>query len=386
MIAHFTWRQGNRFELLVDAARFLPQMISAIETAQHYLLLEMYLIESGSVANRVIKALRQAADHGVKAYLLFDDYGAIGLKQADRDKLLHQNIYITYYNALHSHSTIYNLYRIFLRHSAHGLHRDHRKLLLVDGNVAFVGGTGLTDEFDPPQQSAKQWRETMVVIRGPVLQDWQQLFLQNWTDSAGREIEVPRASSVEFPHGQLGRVTVNQARHRSEILQSFKKQIHSAKKRVWFATAYLVPPRRLRKMLKRAARRGLDVRLLVPGPVTDHPGVRFASHRYYGRLLRNGVRIFEYQPRFFHAKTVLCDGWVAIGSSNFDHWNLRWNLEAAQEIIDEGFAAKVAMMFNADFANSAEINYRDWMQRNWLMRLRPWFWRLVERFSHTIGR
>jgi phosphatidylserine/phosphatidylglycerophosphate/cardiolipin synthase-like enzyme len=179
---------------------------------------------------------------------------------------------------------------------------------------------------------------------------------------------------------------VNQARHRSEILQSFKKQIHNAKKRIWFATAYLVPPRRLRKTLKRAARSGLDVRLLVPGPITDHPGVRYASHRHYGRLLTNGVRIFEYQPRFFHAKTVLCDDWVAIGSSNFDRWNLRWNLEASQEIIDEDFAVKVEAMFITDFANSVEIDYRNWLQRSWYLRLRQWFWRVVERFSHTIGR
>lgn len=386
MIARFPWRQGNRFDFLVDASSFLPRMISAIDGARHYVLLEMYLIESGKVVERFINAIRQAAQRGVPVYILLDDYGAIGLKQAERDALLLPNIHVTYYNVLRSHSTLYNLYRIFLRHSSRGLYRNHRKLLVVDGIRAFVGGTGLTDEFDPPQQTVKQWRETMVEIQGPVLQDWQRLFLQSWGDNPAPDVTIPLAAPGETLNGQLGRVSVGRAQHHSEILQSLNTQIHNAKKRIWFATAYFVPPRRLRKALNRAARNGVDVRILVPGPITDHPGVRYAGQRHYGRLLRNGVRIFEYQPRFFHAKTVLCDDWITIGSSNFDRWNLRWNLEANQEVKDERLATMVETMFAADFGDSAEVHFKNWLQRGWFSRLRQWFWRIVERFSLTIGR
>ncbi len=139
--------------------------------------------------------------------------------------------------------------------------------------------------------------------------------------------------------------------------------------------------------MKHAAKSGVDVRLLLPGPITDHPGVRYISHRLYGRLLKNGIRIYEYQPRFFHAKTVLCDDWVTIGSSNFDRWNLRWNLEANQEVIDEVLARQVKQMFEQDFSNSVEYTVENWQQRSSrLSRLLQWFWKKVEIFSQKIGR
>jgi phosphatidylserine/phosphatidylglycerophosphate/cardiolipin synthase-like enzyme len=122
----------------------------------------------------------------------------------------------------------------------------------------------------------------------------------------------------------------------------------------------------------------LDVRLLLPGPITDHPGVRYASHRYYGRLLRDGVRIFEYQPRFMHSKLVLCDDWVSIGSSNLDRWNLRRNLEANQEIDDPAVAIQARHLLEADFAEALEIDPEAWRRRPWYTYLREWFWRRIE--------
>lgn len=384
---HFPWREGNRFEILVDGLNFLPQMLEAIHCAQQTVLLEMYLIESGSVVDRFITALHAAAQRGVHSYLLLDDYGAIGLKQADRERLDHINIHIVYYNRLQSHSTLYNLYQIFLQGKERGLHRNHRKLLLVDGKTAFVGGTGLVDEFDPPNHPEKRWRETMLKVQGPVVVDWQQLFVTTWNRSTQQSLTIPVVMPAEYVEAQRGRVTTNEIQRYSELLLSLTRQIHRARHRVWFATAYFVPRWRIRRSLKRAAKTGVDVRLLLPGPITDHPGVRYISHRLYGRLLKNRVRIFEYQPRFFHAKTVLCDDWVSIGSSNFDRWNLRWNLEANQEIRDEILASQVKAMFEQDFSNSEEYTLEKWQQRSsWASSLLQWFWKQVEVFSQKIGR
>lgn len=382
----FPWREANHFDLLVDGSNFLPQMLDAINTARQTILLEMYLIESGSVVDRFITALHNAAARGVQAYLLLDDYGAIGLNPRDRERLAHKNIHTVYYNRLRSHSTLYNLYRIFLLQKEHGLYRNHRKLLLVDGQTAFVGGTGLADEFDPPGHPEMQWRETMVRIQGPVVADWQQLFTASWNKSTRPVLSLPAIKPGESVGAQLGRITVNDIRHYSEVLLSLSNQIYTAKQRVWFATAYFVPTWRIRRNLKRAAKAGVDVRLLLPGPITDHPGVRYISHRLYGRLMKNGVRIFEYQPRFFHAKSVLCDDWVAIGSSNFDRWNLRWNLEANQEIKDEALARQVKEMFEQDFSNSMEYTLEQWQQTSWFKRLLQWFWKRVEIYSQKIGR
>ncbi len=382
----FPWREANRFKLLIDGSSFLPDMLAAVQTAKHSILLEMYLVESGSVVDRFIDALLKAADSGVQVYLLLDDFGSIGLKQRDRNRLAHNNIRVVYYNKLRSHSVLYNLYRIFLLHKEHSLYRNHRKLLLVDGHTAYAGGTGLVDAFDPPDHTDMQWRETMVRIQGPVVADWQQLFAATWGKSTSQALSLPAVKPVEHTEAQRGRLTVNEIESYSEVLLSLTRHIYNARERVWFGTAYFVPGWRIRRKLKRAARSGVDVRLLLPGPITDHPAVRYISHRLYGRLMKNGVRIFEYQPRFYHAKSVLCDDWAAIGSSNFDRWNLRWNLEANQEIDDPVFAGQVKQMFEQDFSSSVEYTIEKWEQHSWYRRLLQWFWKRVEVFSQKIGK
>lgn len=382
----FPWRLDNHFEILVDSTAFFPRILESIDAARQYLLLEMYLVASGAVADRLIGALLEAAERGVQIYLLLDDYGAQQLNQRDRMRLAHSAIQIVFYNPLPSHSTLHNLYRIVWQRIPHGLYRNHRKLLLVDGKVAFAGGAGVTDALDSPHAPAMRWRETIVEIQGPVLDDWQQLFTESWGKHVDQALNLPPALPFKTENGQPGRVTVNEARSRMGIQRSLLSNIKRARQRVWFATAYFIPTWSLRRKLKRAARRGVDVRLLLPGPVTDHPGARYASRRYYGRLLKSGIRIYEYTPRFFHAKTVLCDNWVTIGSCNFDRWNLQWNLEANQEIDDRDMAATVAAMFSDDFDNSLEYTHQQWENRSWRQRVLEWFWRRVELLSLKIRR
>ena len=374
----FPWRHDNRFECLVDSTAFFPRMLDAIHSARQYILLEMYLVASGTVADRFIDALLEAAERGVQVYLLLDDFGTQKLAISDRGRLTHGNIQTVYFNPLRSYSTLYNLYRIVWKNSNRGLYRNHRKLMLVDGNIAFAGGAGLTDAVDAPE---RRWRETMVEIHGPILDDWQQLFAESWNRHSEQALALPRITPTPISNGQQGRVTVNEARLRMGIQRSLLKHIKGARHRTWFATAYFLPSWSIRRKLKHAARRGVDVRLLLPGPVTDHPGARYASHRYYARLLKSGIRIYEYTPRFLHAKTVLCDNWVSIGSCNYDRWNLQWNLEANQEIDDPDMAATVENIFMDDFAHSLEYSFEEWEHRGWWLRTLEWFWRQVERLS-----
>ena len=380
----FPWRTGNHFEVLINSQVFFPRMLEAIAGARRYVLLEMYLVASGTIMDRFIDALLAAATHGSQVYLLFDDFGAQRLNRADRVRLDHANVHVAYYNPLPSHSILHNLYRILWQRTTRGLYRDHRKLLLVDGECAFTGGAGLTDEVEPPHAPELHWRETMIEIRGPVLADWQRLFTESWNRHTDQSLSLPAIGENTVAASEQGRVTVNEARRRMGIQRSLFRQIRQARQRIWFATAYFIPSWSLRRKLKQAARRGIDVRLLLPGPITDHPGARYASHRYYARLLNSGVRIFEYAPRFFHAKTVLCDDWVTIGSCNFDRWNLQWNLEANQEINAPAMAGVVATMFEADFADSEEQTATAWAQRGWGQRLLEWFWRQVEVLSMKI--
>jgi phosphatidylserine/phosphatidylglycerophosphate/cardiolipin synthase-like enzyme len=369
----FPWRAGNRFELLADGSVFFPRMLEAIERARETVSLEMYLVESGAVMERFAGALARAARRGVEVRLLFDDYGARGLAEADRRRLREAGVVLAFYNPLRGAKLLGNFFR------------DHRKLLLVDREVAFVGGAGLTDEFDPPPDRAPAWRETMVEIRGPVLADWHALFREVWE----RHGRAPLAATAEVPAAagtQRGRVTSTRRLLRQEIKGSLIARLRAARERAWIASAYFLPPWRLRRALRSAARRGVDVRLLLPGPRTDHPAVRHASRHLYRRLLANGVRIFEYQPRFLHHKVVLCDDWVSIGSANFDRWNLRWNLEANQEIADAAFARATQAMFERDFRDSAEIRLQTWERRPWHARLAEFAWSVVAMWLERLGR
>jgi len=360
---HFPWRNGNQFELLVDGERFFPAMLHAIAQAERTILLEIYLFESGQVATRFISALTAAAERGVAIFLLLDDFGAQWLNSHDRWRLQHTNIHITFYNPLRYGKLRRNLFR------------DHRKLLVVDGRTAFTGGAGITDGFDTAK-NPRGWHEVMLRISGPVLADWQQLFERNWNRWSEPPLRLPPATTT--PVGsQRARVVIN-APARANVKRSLINHLHGAERRIWLATAYFIPSRKIRRLLRRAAGRGVDVRLLLPGPHTDHPAVRHAGRRFYARLLRHGVRIYEYQPSFLHAKVLLCDDTVTVGSSNIDRWNLRWNLEANQELADPQLAQEVTALFEEDFQQSHELRYDTWFRRPWHRRLLEWFWGRVD--------
>jgi cardiolipin synthase len=361
---HFPWRNGNRYQLLVDGEQFFPAMLQAIHRARHTVLLDIYLFESGAVATRFIDAFLTAAGRGVQLYLLLDDFGAQGLNLGDRRRLRHPAIHLAFYNPLHYGTLRRNLFR------------DHRKLLLIDGHSAYTGGAGITDEFDTQAQPLRGWHDVMLGIHGPVVADWQHIFSQSW--NLWGSPPLPFAETTLLPAGGLpGRLSLN-APSRMEIKRSLLNRIRGAKQQVWIATAYFLPSWKIRRVLRQAVRRGVDVRLLLPGPHTDHPAVRHAGRRFYGRLLQNGVRIYEYQPRFLHAKMLLCDDWLSIGSSNIDRWNLRWNLEANQEVLGGEIIEQAYALFRHDFTQSHEISHDFWRERPWYRRLQEWFWGRVD--------
>jgi cardiolipin synthase A/B len=351
------WRSGNRFRLLSASEQYFECMLQAIEGSSAYVLLEMYLVESGIIAGRFVEALGRAARRGVRVCVVFDGFGSLKLASGYRRKLTEAGVELRTFNPIRLRTKLQN----FLR--------DHRKLLLVDGANAFVGGVGLTDEFALPGRPGQPWRDLMVEITGPVVADWQRAFERIWRRTGGQLGLPDPAPCPDFVDGADGRVALSEARERSMLANGVVRRIDAARSRAWIMSAYFVPSRRFRKALRRAARRGVDVRLLVPGPLTDHPWVRHAARRYYGKMLRNGVRIFEYKPRMLHAKMIICDDWVSIGSSNLDRWSFKWNLEANQEVQNAGFAAVAAEVFEGDCLESEALSRRNWPQRAWLDRM-----------------
>lgn len=370
----FPWRDGNSFELLIDGPEFFPRMLQAIATAEVQVDLELYLVEGGACAEAVVEVLEQAARRGVRVRCLFDDYGSLAFPALLRERLSAAGVYLRWYNRLRWRRGLRNLYR------------DHRKLLLVDGRWAVVGGTGVTDEFWQPLEPVSEWHEVMVHMQGPIVSDWQLLFDRQWHANQRRtawrppeNFGLPRLPRVPAEGQGLGRVAYADARQHKDILHALVRALNSGQRRVWLATPYFLPTFSVRRSLRRAAQKGIDVRLLLTGPRTDHPAVRYAGHRYYPRLLRAGVRIFEYQPCFLHLKMVLVDDWVSVGSCNFDHWNLRFNLEANVEALDPALTAAVAASFARDFEQSLEVDLARWNSRPLWRRVKQRVWGWLDR-------
>ncbi|MDZ3995642.1 phospholipase D-like domain-containing protein [Pseudomonas sp. Teo4] len=349
-------------------------MLQAIARAEFQVDLELYLVEAGACAEAVVETLEQAARRGVRVRCLFDDYGSLAFTSALRQRLLDAGVYLRWYNRLRWRRGLRNLYR------------DHRKLLLVDERWAAVGGTGVTDEFWTPGQDSSEWHEVMVQMTGAVVSDWQLLFDRQWQANNRRTawrppegFGLPRVPRIPLQGQGMGRVAYADARQHKDILHSLVRALNSGQQRIWLATPYFLPTWSVRRSLRRAAGKGVDVRLLLTGPRTDHPSVRYAGHRYYPRLLRAGVRIYEYQPCFLHLKMALVDDWVSIGSCNFDHWNLRFNLEANVEALDPALTAAVAASFERDFALSEVVDLDHWNARPLWRRVKQRVWGWVDR-------
>ncbi|VEF09537.1 phospholipase D/transphosphatidylase [Pseudomonas fluorescens] len=372
--AVFPWRDGNRFELLIDGPQFFPRMLEHIAGAKQQIELELYLVEAGACAEAIVQALVQAAERGVRVRCLFDDYGSLAFTLNLRQRLTQARVELRFYNRLSWRRWVGNFYR------------DHRKLLLVDQCLAVVGGTGVTDEFWTPGHDVSEWHEVMVEISGPLVIDWQLLFDRQWIANRYRRawrpaahFGLPRLPRVPDKGEGMGRVAYADARQHRDILQSLFRALNSGQRRIWMATPYFLPTWKIRRSLRKAAARGVDVRLLLTGPRTDHPSVRYAGHRYYPRLLKAGVQIFEYQPCFLHLKMVLVDDWVSIGSCNFDHWNLRFNLEANLEALDPALTAAVEASFVKDFGLSQLVSLEAWQRRPLWRRVKQRVWGWVDR-------
>lgn len=367
---YFPWRTENSFRLLINGDEFYLHMLQAIDQANKIILLETYFVESGIVYNKFINALIAASQRGVLVYVIFDSMGTRGLNKKDKNAMINSDINLCLYHPIKLKFLLNNFYR------------DHRKLLLIDYKIAFVGGAGISDHFI----GTNHWRDNMLEIQGKVVKDWFNLFRHNWKKQNKTTIDkfnLPQKTNRRY--NALGKVCYSRGFFYNQIKSSLIKQIKKSTVRIWLASAYFIPSLKLRRALILAAKRGVEVRLLLPGVKTDNYMSRHIGHGYYARLLHSKVKIFEFQSRFIHSKVVMIDDWVTIGSSNLERWGASWNLEANQEIQNKKFAQSIKQMFITDFNNSNEVTLLKWKHRSWKQKSQVWFWKYIGKFIAKIG-
>jgi phosphatidylserine/phosphatidylglycerophosphate/cardiolipin synthase-like enzyme len=352
--------------VLAEPRRTWTRLLADIAAAREEVLLENYIVLDGQAADALISALQCAVEAGARVRIVADGAGSHQMTAQLRSRLEQLGEFRVYHPL--------RLRALFLGIRERVLQRTHRRLVVIDGRIGWTGGLAIEDPWYPG--GGKQpVRDTMVRIEGEAAGLLRESFEMLW---AGR---TPLLRNVALPEpGELS-VMPHFARRMNRPGRQIGQMVMTAQRRVWLGTAYFIPTRRIRRALYRATERGLDVRLLLPGAYGhDHQIARYGARRYYGRLLKRGVRIYEYQPSFFHAKLILVDDDTAmVGTMNLDRWSFFFNHEIGVLMRDPAAAAALDRQFRADFGRSVEIQYSEW-------RRRPIRERIAERFSGLFDR
>jgi cardiolipin synthase len=349
---------GNTVTTFNNGDEFFPAMIDAIRSARVSVTFETFIYYEGKIGREFTDALVDRAKGGVKVHLLID---AVGSQRIDKG-------YLNELAAAGAHVHLYHPLKWYdLSSAARINHRTHRKLLVVDGRVAFTGGAGVADEWSGHAQDKDHWRDVHFRVVGPAVAQVQAAFADNWLETDGTVLEGDDYFPKLDPQGnQLAQMFISSPRGGgSESMQlMYLLSIAAAKSELRLGTAYFVPDDLTLKAVLDARKRGVRVRVCVPGPIDDVPSARAAGRAMWGDLLAAGVEFYEYQPTMYHCKMMVVDDrWVSIGSANLDNRSFRLNAEANLNVLDPNFAAEQARIFDADLEKAHRVTPDEWERR-----------------------
>ncbi len=371
---HFV--DGNEVRLLRNGEQAYPEMLAAIAGAREQILLEMYWFGSDTIGRKFAAALGDAAQRGLEVAIIYDAVGSVGASEDMFAELRKAGASVVEFNPIAPWKRRFRLSRL--------TRRDHRKILIIDGRTGFTGGINIADYWLPLDDGGAGWRDDMVRIDGPAVAGLSDCFALSWARLRQHKLrlvgfaqQAPR-DGLRAMAGQAVRVLGQQfMRSQRQISHAYLHYLRRARTCIYIANSYFVPDRRILRALAQAARRGVDVRIIVPGQ-SDVDIVRHASRAVWGRLLRAGVRIFEWDESVLHAKSAVVDGsWSTTGTFNFDYLSLRLNLEVNVSVLDSRFANRLQASFLEDFERCREVSRVDF-------RFRPLGQRLLELIAYRL--
>ncbi len=352
---------GNEAELLINGDRIFPAFLETIEAAESTLNAQTYVYWRGEIAGDVANAIAAKARGGVRCNLILDALGA-----AKMERSLIRDLETAGVNVIRFRPPKpYAIRRV--------ANRTHRRLLVADGRIGMTGGVGIAAEWTGDAEDPDHWRDTHVRVRGPVVRGMQGAFAENWLEGTGEvlagESYLPELEPVEDGGAmQLVRSSATVGDTNAEAL--YYLALASARRSIELTAAYFVPRPAFTDALCSAARRGVDVRILVPGPHIDKSFVRLAGRAAYDELLEAGVRVFEYQPTMLHAKTLCVDGsWSSVGTVNFDNRSFQLHDEVTLCVWDRRFAGELHDAFERDLERAEEFDRGRWERRGMARRL-----------------
>ncbi|WP_342050031.1 MULTISPECIES: phospholipase D-like domain-containing protein [unclassified Cupriavidus] len=345
---------GNRYRVLRNGDEIFPAMLGAIRQAKKTINFESYIYWSGDIGMAFADALSERARAGVKVQVLLDAVGSSKIERSVLETMKRAGVDVRLYHPVRW----YTLSKLN--------NRTHRKLLIVDGVIGYTGGVGIAPEWTGNAQDPDHWRDTHFEVEGPVVGQMQSVFVDNWIKVAGRVSHGPEYFPMPKPAGE-GRAQIfssSPTGGSESMALMYQLAITAAKTSIDLSAAYFVPDKVTEYALLEAIKRGVRVRIIVPGEYIDSETVRAASRQRWGGLLQAGALIAEYQPTMYHCKVMIVDGLlVSVGSTNFDNRSFRLNDEATLNILDAKFAAEQTAIFEDDLKRSAPISYEAWKHR-----------------------
>ncbi len=353
----------DELSLLKDGAQAFPAMLGAIASARSTICLETYILRDDATGRRFAAALAERARAGVEVSVLYDDWGS-SVSEEFLAELHHAGVR----TAAFAPAVLWSGLEKFV---AKLRRRDHRKALIIDGEVAFTGGLNIGDDYAAARDGGGNWRDTHLRVQGPTAAALQDMFFRTWHVTRGAKLSLERyPASSQRTDGSVRVVGADFRAEKRRIKELYVEAIRSAKDRVLITNAYFLPTLVVMRALTTAARkRGVEVKIILAG-TTDVTPVLYAARAIYGLLLRAGVRIFEFRGRVLHAKTATIDGeWSTVGSSNLDALSLLHNLEVNVVVRDRAFAAAMERLFEEDLQSCVEITKAEWANRGPLERL-----------------
>jgi cardiolipin synthase len=346
---------GNRVDILLNGEEIFPAKLAMIRSARRSINYAQYVFEDGEPAKEIAQALAERCRAGVKVNVLLDAVGALAMPAEHRTTMTEAGCRVEYYRPL----TPLTIDRVN--------YRNHRRILVVDGVLGVTGGSGISGKWSGNGRREGHWRDTDIRVEGPVVEQLQGAFAENWLEATGVAIGGP----MYFPRRRLdskGDIDVQIVRSSpaggsTAMYTMFLLALASARQSIHITNPYFVPDEKMIITLMGAAQRGVRVVLLIPGAI-DHNLVRQASRSEFGRLLKSGVLIYEYQPALLHAKTMVIDGvWATVGSTNLDNRSFALNEELNVAVYDAGVAQRLESVFDQDLSNSRPVTYKDWSRR-----------------------
>jgi cardiolipin synthase len=353
---------GNFVEAKLNGDGTYPALWADLRGARQSITVQLYYCQPGKVADEMARILSERARAGVKVRLLIDGFGGQNLKEPWRDSLRAAGVEYALLRPLHWYT---------LNQASD---RSHVRVIVVDGLIGWTGGFGLADYWLGDGRHDDQWRESNVRFRGPAVAQLQAAFVAGWAEATGEllagDLLFPRATFREAGGIQAGLLYTAPTNGSTPAERFLALSIVSAKKSLFITNSYFVPDDDFQRLLIDASKRGVDVRVLTVGKKTDVKTTRWAGRYRYERLIRAGVRIWEYQPTMIHSKTLVSDGmWTTIGSMNFDNRSLAFNNESSIVVLDAAFGAQNDSTFLEDLKYSKEILLPEFQKRGGIDRM-----------------